>query len=108
MGLLDGVLGGVVGAEMVTVVSGLIERHGGVQGLVSQFEKSGMGATIKSWVGTGPNQPITPEQVHQAIAPSVLNDLAAKAGLSPQDLVNKLSALLPKAVDTLTPSGKIS
>jgi hypothetical protein len=41
MGLLDGVLGGIVGAEMVTVVSGLIERHGGVQGLVNQFEKSG-------------------------------------------------------------------
>jgi uncharacterized protein YidB (DUF937 family) len=38
----------------------------------------------------------------------VLNDLAAKAGLSAQDLASKLSALLPKAVDTLTPSGKIS
>ena len=31
MGLLDGLLGGAVGAEMVTVVNGLIEKHGGVQ-----------------------------------------------------------------------------
>ena len=43
MGLLDGVLGGVVGAEMVSVVNGLIEKHGGVQGLVSQFESQGLG-----------------------------------------------------------------
>jgi hypothetical protein len=34
MGLLDGVLGGVVGAEMANVVSGVIEKYGGVQGLV--------------------------------------------------------------------------
>ena len=29
MGLFDGMLGGIVGAEMATVVNGLIERHGG-------------------------------------------------------------------------------
>jgi hypothetical protein len=36
MGLFDGLLGGVVGAEMATVVNGLIEKHGGVQGIVAQ------------------------------------------------------------------------
>ena len=39
MGLLDGVLGGIVGAEVNNLVSGIIEKHGGVQGLISQFEK---------------------------------------------------------------------
>lgn len=33
MGLLDGLIGGMVGAEMVTVVNGLIEKHGGIQGV---------------------------------------------------------------------------
>jgi uncharacterized protein YidB (DUF937 family) len=108
MGLFDGLLGGAVGAEMATVVSGLIEKHGGVQGLVTQFEQNGLGPTVKSWVGTGPNQAISPEQVHQAVGPSVLNELAAKAGLSPQDLASKLATLLPKAVDSLTPTGKVS
>jgi uncharacterized protein YidB (DUF937 family) len=106
MGLLDGLLGGAVGAEMASVVGGLIEQHGGVQGLISQFEKNGLGSTIQSWVGSGPNQAITPEQVHQAVGPSVINALAAKAGLSPQDLASRLAALLPKAVDSLTPAGK--
>jgi uncharacterized protein YidB (DUF937 family) len=108
MGLLDGLLGGAVGAEMTTVVSGLIAQHGGVQGLVSRFEQNGLGPTIKSWVGTGPNQPVSPEQLHQAIGPSVMAALAAKAGLSPQDLASKLAMVLPKAVDALTPTGKVS
>ena len=108
MGLLDGLLGGVVGAEMVSVVNGLIEKHGGVQGLVSQFESQGLGGTIKSWVGTGENAAITPDQVHQAVGPNVISELAAKAGISPQELATKLAAMLPKAVDALTPGGKVA
>ena len=33
MGLLDGLLGGVVGAEMATLVNGVIEKHGGIGGM---------------------------------------------------------------------------
>ena len=51
MGFFDGILGGVVGGEMVSVVSSLIEKHGGVQGIVSQMESQGLGNTVKSWVG---------------------------------------------------------
>ena len=58
MGLLDGILGGVVGGEMVAVVNGLIEKHGGVQDIVSQLQQQGLGTTVQSWVGMGPNQPI--------------------------------------------------
>ena len=107
MGLLDGLLGGIVGAEMATVVNGLIQKHGGLQGLVSEFEQKGLGATVKSWIGTGPNQPISPEQVHQALGPDTIAQMAAKFGLSPQELSQKLSQILPKAVDSMTPDGTL-
>ena len=42
MGLFDGVLGGIMGAEMATVVNGLIERHGGMQGVVTQLRSNGL------------------------------------------------------------------
>ena len=58
MGLLHGVLGGVVGA----VVTDVIRKHGGVQGVVNQFETKGFGPTVRSWVSTGPNMPIAAEQ----------------------------------------------
>ena len=107
MGLLDGLLGGIVGAEMATVVNGLIQKHGGLQGLVSEFEQKGLGATVKSWIGTGPNQPISPDQVHQALGPDTIAQMAAKFGLSPQDLAHKLSQILPTAVDSMTPDGTL-
>src|SRR3984957_15102238 len=64
MSLLDGLLGGVVGGEMATVVNGFIEHHGGAQGIVAQMEQQGLGNTVKSWVGPGANLPISPDQVH--------------------------------------------
>ena len=107
MGLFDGLLGGVVGAGMVSVVNSLLEQHGGLQGLVNQFQQNGLGDTVNSWVGTGPNQSISPDQVHQALGPDLLQQLSAKSGLSVQDLAQKLSQILPQAVDTMTPGGQV-
>jgi uncharacterized protein YidB (DUF937 family) len=107
MGMLDGILGGVVGAEMATVVNGLIQKHGGVQGIVAQLEQQGLGGTVRSWVGTGANQAITPDQIHQAFGSDTVKELAAKIGLSPDVLAAKLSQVLPQAIDKLTPGGAV-
>ena len=107
MGLLDGVLGGVVGAEMATVVNSLIQQHGGIQGLVTQLEQQGLGGVARSWIANGPNQPISPAQVNQAFGGGLLGELAAKAGMNPQDLAQKLAHALPAAIDKLTPNGTV-
>src|SRR5262245_39473301 len=107
MGMFDGLLGGIVGAGMVTVVNGILEKHGGLQGVVSEFERNGLGPTVQSWVGTGTNQPISADEVHRAIGPDLLQQLAAKSGMSVQELAQKLSQVLPQAVDRMTPGGTI-
>lgn len=107
MGMFDGLLGGIVGAGMVSVINGVIEKHGGLQGLVSEFERNGLGSTIKSWVGTGPNQQISPDDLRRTLGPDLLQQLSAKSGLSEDELAQKLAQVLPQAVDTMTPEGKI-
>jgi uncharacterized protein YidB (DUF937 family) len=108
MGLLDGLIGGVVGAEMASVVNSFIQQHGGVQGIVGQLESQGLGATARSWVSTGANQAISPAQISQVFGNSpVLAQLAARTGMNPQDLAQKLSQVLPAAIDKLTPGGTI-
>ncbi len=107
MGMFDGLLGGIVGAGMVSVVNNVIEKHGGLQGVVNQFETNGLGATVKSWVGTGPNQPISPADVQKVLGSDLLQQLSAKSGLSVEDLSQKLSQVLPQTVDKLTPDGVI-
>jgi uncharacterized protein YidB (DUF937 family) len=107
MGLLDGLIGGAVGAEMVTVVNSFVEKQGGVKGIVDQFEKKGFGPTAQSWVGTGENQPISPNDVHQALGSNTVQELAAKLGIPPEEMAAKLADILPKAVDKMTPDGTV-
>jgi uncharacterized protein YidB (DUF937 family) len=107
MGLLDGLIGGAAGAGLVTVVNGLIEKHGGLQGIVAQFQQQGLGPTIQSWVGNGENLPISPDQVQQALGSDSIQQLAAKLGIPPDQLAAKLSEILPQAVDKMTPGGKV-
>ena len=107
MGIFDGILGGIVGAEMATVVNHLIQQHGGVSGIVNELQSKGLGATVKSWVGTGPNHPISTQELHQAFGADAISQLAAKTGLNPQDLLQRLSQALPAAIDHLTPGGQL-
>jgi uncharacterized protein YidB (DUF937 family) len=107
MGLFDGLLGGIVGAEMATVVNGLIERHGGVQGVVSQLRTGGLGPTVNSWINEGPNAPVSAQEVHRAFGDQTMSELAAQSGMSTQELAQKLSQVLPHAVDALTPDGSV-
>jgi uncharacterized protein YidB (DUF937 family) len=110
MGMLDGVhgvLGGVVGAEALSLVKGYLEKHGGIQGVVADFERNGLGPQVKSWVSSGPNSPITAAQVQQVMGLVNLKDLANKFGI-PADKVSELLAkYIPAAVDKLTPDGKL-
>jgi uncharacterized protein YidB (DUF937 family) len=107
MGLLDGLLGGIVGAGMVQVVTGIVEKHGGLQGVVNEFERNGLGPTVKSWVSTGPNQPIAPDDVQRVLGADLLQQLSQKSGVPVQDLARKLAEVLPQAVDKMTPNGSI-
>ena len=89
MGILDGVLGGLVSAAVVPLIQNVIEQHGGVQGLISQFEKTGLGSTIQSWIGTGENHAITAEQIHQALGSDTVKALEAKLGIPADEVAQR-------------------
>jgi uncharacterized protein YidB (DUF937 family) len=103
VGLLDGVLGGVVGA----LVTDVLQKHGGVRGIVNQFESKGLGPTVRSWVSTGANQPISADQVHEVLGADLIQQLSAKSGIPVPELTQKLAQILPQAVDRITPMGVI-
>ncbi len=102
MGLINS-----VNPELAAVES-LIQKHGGVDGLVRQFEKQGLGSVIRSWVGKGENHPISPDQIYRALGYETLEQLGAKLGMAPGEVAAKLAALLPKAVDKMTQKGSSS
>lgn len=118
MGLMDQ-LGRAVGEMMgnqgghsllLQAVAGLLGKDsgiGGLAGLVQAFQKNGLGEIVNSWVSTGQNLPVTPNQIEQGLGSDLLNQLASKAGLSSGAASSQLASLLPELVDKLTPNGKI-
>jgi len=105
--MFDGLLGGIVGGGMASVVNQILEQHGGLQGVVSEFEQKGLGPTVRSWVSSGPNQPISADDVQRALGPDLIQQLSQKSGVPANELARKLAEILPNAVDRMTPNGTI-
>jgi uncharacterized protein YidB (DUF937 family) len=80
---------------------------GGLAAVLQQLEAKGLGQVAQSWVGTGANLPISPEQLKTALGSDWLQQVAAKVGVSPEVLSSHLSEILPKIVDRLTPDGQV-
>ena len=115
MGLLDSILGAVSGQSgtsgeagpLIGVLSGLLAQSGGLQGLANKFAQSGQGNAFQSWVGVGENQPISNNQVQNALGSEQINAIATRMGVDPAIASTFLAEYLPKIVDKLTPTGKI-
>ena len=116
MGLLEDIAGQVLGAgnqggqgDLVNAVIGLLgnKSTGGLGGLVEQFASKGLGDIINSWVSTGKNLPISPDQIQKGLGANLINQIATKSGLNADEVSTHLSKVLPQVVDRLTPDGKI-
>lgn len=115
MGLLDNlenqVLGNVLGGSSNPLAAGLLQmiqnQPGGLQGLVQSFHDKGMGGLVSSWISSGPNPPISADQVHQVLGGDQVKALAAKAGISPDVAGAAIAQILPGLVDKLTPNGSV-
>ena len=82
-------------------------QTGGLQGLVQSFMQKGLGDIVSSWVSTGPNLPVSIDQLHAALGHETIQSLAQKAGVAPEIAGSVLSQVLPVIVDKLTPEGKL-
>lgn len=100
-GLLGG-LGGLLGAGGIGSV-----LNGGLGELSDRFRQAGQGDKVDSWVQHGPNQNVAPDDLEQALGPQVIDAIARRTGLSRDELLDRLSQVLPEAVDRFTPNGRI-
>jgi uncharacterized protein YidB (DUF937 family) len=100
--LLKGGLGGLLaGGAAGSVLSG------GLGDLVKQFQQNGHGEVADSWVGTGPNKQIAPDDLAKALGADQINAISAQSGLSREELLSGLSRHLPEVVNHLTPDGRL-
>jgi uncharacterized protein YidB (DUF937 family) len=99
LGSLGNLFGGDTNPESVV--------NEGLGGLIDHFKEHGQGEKADSWVKTGPNEPISADELEKAIDPGVLDTLIKQTGLTKDELLARLSRTLPEAVDKYTPEGKL-
>ncbi len=139
MGLLDSVLGGLMGGagggaspmqgvlmnmlgggqaqqgamgqqgmgQQGMQTPGMGGMAGGLGGLISAFEGAGLGHIAQSWVGNGPNQAVSPQQLQSVFGDQQVQSMASQSGMAPNDFLSQLSQHLPNAVHGMTPDGRM-
>jgi uncharacterized protein YidB (DUF937 family) len=95
------------GALISQVISMIQSRPGGLSGLLQSFQQGGLGHVFQSWIGTGQNLPVSPDQLHSTIGSDWISKITQATGLPQGQVEQSLSALLPQIVDHLTPKGQM-
>jgi uncharacterized protein YidB (DUF937 family) len=114
-GGLDSILGGLTGGRgggagalmaLAPMLIGLLQG-GGLQKILNQFQQQGLGDKAQSWVGTGDNEPVSPDEVRSALGDDQVHEAATQLGVSDDDAAAVLAQVLPNAVDGVTPEGRV-
>lgn len=80
---------------------------GGLKDLLDRFRQSGQEDKAQSWVSTGPNKPIAPQELEQTLGEERIQWLVEQTGMPRDQLLSGLSNELPDAIDKLTPDGRV-
>lgn len=120
MSMLESLLGGVLknvqgnaaapGAAnpLLQLVAQMLSNNsqfGGLAGLVQQFQQAGFGSQMDSWVSTGRNLPISPDQLQEVFGQNRIQQMAQSVGMEPSNFGEQFAQVLPQVVDGLTPEG---
>ena len=126
MGLLDSLIGAAAGSlsggnqaqsnrgaggidpqVLMGIVGALLNNAGGLSGILSKLQQNGLGDAAASWVGTGQNQPVSPDALGGALGPDLMGMIASQLGSNQQQAAGTMADLLPGLIDKLTPQGQV-
>ena len=104
---LKSITGGAIGAGAIALIKDYIEKQGGLDAVVKNFQNAGFKRQVDSWISTGKNEVISSIEVGQAIGIEKVKKLAEAAGIDVNKARDLLAEYLPVAIDKATPQGKL-
>lgn len=123
MGLLDGLLGSLMGGQqqagsvnpLLQIAMQMLANKGnggsldvgGLAGIVDAFQKGGLGHLADSWVGTGQNLPVNASQISEVLGSDKISQIASQLGMSHGEVSGGLAQILPELINHATPNGQI-
>ncbi len=91
--------------DIANALGGLIgNTEGGLDlgSLVGGLSQNGLGAIVGSWLGSGENASISPDQVTDLLGSDKISEFASSLGLSVDSAKGALADALPQVVDKAT------
>ncbi len=119
MGLLDGLLGSMMGgttgtgqsaqggSPLIAMALQMLQQNGGIEGVLAKFQQAGMGQQAQSWIGTGQNMPISADALSNIFGHGQLGQIAQQCGIPTGQIAGDLAHALPNVIDRMTPNGQI-
>jgi uncharacterized protein YidB (DUF937 family) len=129
MGLLDGLLGSMMGGmtdrdmggamgrspmpgaqaqnPLLQIALQMLQQNGGIEGILGKFQQAGYGQQAQSWIGTGQNMPIDANVLSQIFGRDQMGQVAQQMGMSREEASGGLAQVLPQVVDEMTPQGQV-
>jgi uncharacterized protein YidB (DUF937 family) len=104
MGLLDALTSIAGGASpehhgVADALSQVMQEHpGGMDGILNQLKQNGLEQEVQSWVSPGENKAVSPDQVQQGLGAQTVQNIAQRAGISPQVASSVIAVVLPLVV----------
>lgn len=79
----------------------------GLGNLVGSLQSGGLGDAVSSWLGSGENASVAPDQLQAALGSDTISKFAEQAGVSGGEASSLLASMLPQVVDKLSPDGQL-
>lgn len=106
-GGLSGSLGAAGLSALLALGLQLLQRNGGIEGVLGKLQQRGFGREANSWVSTDDNLPISPDALGQVFGREEVGGLAQQMGVEPQEALGGLASIFPEIVNQMTPQGRI-
>ena len=90
-----GIINGAIGEleKHPELISQGLQKIGGLQGVLDKLHQAGLDKQVASWLSSGKNMPVTPDQLRNALNDKQLQQIARSMGLP---------------VDQASPNGKLA
>ena len=99
---------GVGGSLLLQLALMMLQKNGGLDGVLGKFRQAGMGAQADSWVSNGQNMNVSPDELQQIFGSGSINDVASQLGMSQNQAGSAMSQMLPELINQLTPQGQVT
>jgi uncharacterized protein YidB (DUF937 family) len=109
--ILSGLAGGNAGTGgnlLLQLVLAMLQQNGGLGGALGRLRERGLEAEADSWVGTGANMGVSPNQLEEVFGRTTIDDIAARLGVSHDQAGSAMSQVLPEIINQLTPQGQVT